>query len=122
MSPGVLGLAFGFVAPFALPGWLATVTTLGVSYAGYKAPRGSWMRNFSIGAGIGGMAYMGLRYGSELRDAAIFIKKAGYAVTHPWEATKAFGVVGLEQVATWAGQAYDGMTGLSWLKYGIMLK
>lgn len=113
-SPGVLGFAFGIVAPWAFPAWLSIASSVVVGYAGVQAPQGSWWRNFSIGAAIGGVANLGLSYGPEIRDTVKTVGDVLDALAHPWETTKAIGVIGVGQVRTWASD-------LSWLSWGLNL-
>jgi len=102
-APGLLGLAFGLALPFAplsLLGKVGAGAVIGV--AGYASPEGSWLRRFSIGAGVGGavsssyLIYRSIpnfdQLGSVLLKAVRYGTQPGLAGTYAqyvWGAAKA---------------------------------
>lgn len=53
VSPGVLGLGTGYLLPKIASTTQTLLATTAIAVGGYVAPAGSFMRNFSIGAGVG---------------------------------------------------------------------
>lgn len=58
---GPLGVAVGFFSPFLLPFKWSLVTGSAIGIGGYLSPHDSFLRTFSIGAGVGGLLHAGYR-------------------------------------------------------------
>jgi len=59
-GPGALGVWTGLALPSLLSAKALTITSAAIGLGGYVAPQGSWLRRFSIGAGVGAGGRAGL--------------------------------------------------------------
>jgi hypothetical protein len=87
-APGLLGFGVGLALPFLLPfKWSAGIGTA-IAIGGYASPQGSWLRRFSIGAGLGAGSAAAFHYRAELAtvvETAVDIKGAFDVLgQYPW--------------------------------------
>lgn len=69
--PGLFGFVFGLFAPALLPLKWAVGVGAAIGIGGYMSPEGSWFRNFSIGAGLGGLVYGAVQIGTTLAESGL---------------------------------------------------
>lgn len=67
-SPGLVGLALGLPAPFALSTKAALVASSAIGIVGYMAPAESFTRRLSIGYGVGAGIGTGIKYAPEIAE------------------------------------------------------
>ena len=85
-NPGVVGFAVGVIMPWlGFSVYTALTVTAVVAVAGYVSPEGTYLRNFSIGYGIGGALASGYLLYQALPMKGI-IGLMGVAVRQPWYA------------------------------------
>jgi len=68
--PGLTGLGVGFLLPKLLSTTATIVTAAAIGVGGYAAPQGSWLRRFSIGAGLGASLHTAINYAPNIARAA----------------------------------------------------